>query len=68
MGRNYDKLLVIVEQGPVQVPLGVRWSGRGGAGRDQPGANGQCAAQTELKFVRFSFVGWKKFKELFPVL
>ena len=60
MGRNSDMILVIVDQGPGQVPHGVQWSGRGVAGEGQPMSMVNVQLKLSTKFVRFSFVGKKK--------
>ena len=61
-------IFVAIDLGPGQVPHVVQDPRRGCAGQGQKVVKGQVSGQTDTKFVGFSFVGWKKFKELFPVL
>ena len=66
--KNHHKIFVVNDLGPGQVPLVVQDPWRGCAGQGQQVVKGQGSGQPDAKFIGFSFMGWKKFKKLFPVL
>ena len=68
MLKNHQIIFVVNDLGPGQVPHVVQDPRRGCAGQGQQVVKGQGSGQTDAKFVGFSFVGWKKFKEIFPAL
>ena len=66
--ENHLIIFVVNDLGPGQVPHVLQDPRRGCAGQGHRVVKGQGSGQTDAKFVGFSFVGWKKFKEIFPAL